>query len=92
MANKQPLTKEDIQAIAQELDKLQQAQKSSGQTLQHERTNALKCEREKSANKSPSNSKSADNSQHIKSIGNWLLILIWAIVFIVLTIKLAPYL
>lgn len=92
MANKQPLSKEDIQVLAMELNKLQQAEKSSEQTSQHERTNALKCERKANPTNQPSDNKSANKTLDVKSIGSIVVILIWAIVFVILAIKLAPYL
>lgn len=83
MADKITLTKEDIQAIAQELAK--------------HTNNASACAKNKTSGKSTEGGKVNNNNtrseaQKIKSVGKWGIILVWVIVLIALVIKLAPYL
>ena len=81
------LTKEDIQAIAQELHNIE---KREGNTGAQVRKNNIACEvkptKNANANKTPKKSTISNNAANI------VVILIWLVVFIVLAIKLAPYL
>ena len=73
------LTKEDIQAIAEELAK---------HHLQGASTRAQPTEKPSQKNGKSGEEKSSLNHRSIATIG---LILVWALVFVALAIKVAPY-
>ena len=79
------LTKEDIQAIAQELRNIQAKEEPNAQARAQSQ-NIRKNEGQKPTKKQPR--KSGEMSKNVGFIG---LILVWALVFVALAIKVAPY-
>jgi len=94
MTNKQQLSKEDIQAIALELARVQNQQqiKPTEQAPNCERTHAKNIGGDKNINQPNKVSNSAQNQAKSKNLAQWGLILIWVSVMVALAIKLSPYL
>ena len=93
----QQLTKEDIQAIAQELNTLQQRKRKAQQNAQsttntqaHARNMGAICEKPTKGETARGEAKptSTINSKNIASIG---LLTFWGVVFVIFLVKLAPY-
>ena len=75
------LSKEDIQAIAQELRKIQAEQCADTRAQQSQNMRGQK----------PKKNTSGEGQPTQKNIVAMGIILVWALVFVVLAIKLAPY-
>lgn len=91
--NKNSFDRETIQAIAQELKSLQDKERAKNETNASAR-DINKNARDKQKNKgvNPQPNKTQRNAIDVKSIGSIVVILIWAIVFLIVAVKLAPYL
>lgn len=91
--NKNSFDRETIQAIAQELKSLQDKERAKNETNASARDiNKNARDMQKNAGKDTTPKQPEKKRVSVNNAANIVVILIWAIVFLILAVKLAPYL